>query len=1448
MGEPVSENWKTEAVGREFLAYFRSHGYRELPGSSLLTRALPMTFVMSAGMVQFEELAGSAKPGDRYTLIQNCFRHFDLENVGISPIHLSLFRMPAAFDFGVIDRQAAVESIWRLLIDIYRFDPVHMAVTYFGGGKVDEMLIPEDAETRQAWQAVKPPPGSLTALAYPGNFWKQTARLVGKANSQKCGPTTEIFYDRGEQFACGKNCRPGCACGRYIEMLNTLFITQQVGEAHQPFTQLAIPFTETVIGLERVAALLQGKFSVYETDELHLLTQQARCCSHVPPETSQGVCSFYENLIVDHLRAISFLAADGAPPPGKGGRRRLMRFLMREFLGAKIVLNINDAGFEQAMLQVATELYPELADTRQIVLDYISDEAERFEIAVNNSLERLNAEVSALGGLPPDEKTLRQIATTCGVPFFLANFLLEQKRYYRPNHVVLAASRPLTLPKLAGAGLSMRKCQAHALEGIFIDAFRKLGYQQLPEGSLLDDSIPMSFVMSAGLVQVERGSTRLRKKGQQRFILAQKCFRHFDVARVGSSDIHLSLFRMLGAFTFGEIDRRAEITKAMALITEKFCFPPGRLWATYYEGGEIAGYTLPEDLETRTAWIESGMPEEHVIGLDQKHNFWQQSALLMGPAHARKCGPNTEVFFDRGEQYRCSAGCRPGCNCGRFVEFLNMLFITWDLDEAAGDLRELEQPFTEMVLGVERLAMVLQKMDSIYRIDNLLPLYLRVKQDARPGGMKAEDAEQSVRVIADHIRALTFLVADGAPSPGKQGRSYIIRKLIRAVAHNQRLLNIAAPNFLSELVQVAVDKYEKVHPAVVASQNTLVKYLQAEYQREEEKLKKSRKEGSMNTNKVVQIMRAVHHNLPGSIRADRFYALLFDRVRQEVQFPYAAEGNRELMEEQKNWRTRPLVKENQIPDILLTEKTARLVDQDLNETLAKQGIKLWSPNRKPLAWLGVPLLTGEEVIGALVVENWHAPDAFDEDSKRTLMLIARQAASALENHLLFERLERKVRSLKMLNEAGQQLTSSTYDEEDEILGLIVEQARKIEIDISNLYIALYDPDINESDHYEVDHPEKNRILGTLKFGLAFEEGQLVDTAASTEWQPRRAGSGLTEYVIKTKCSYNSSDVRAAYATLARDYLGRIPASWLGVPMLAKDQVLGVIVLRNYEYANLYSTDDQEFLEILAGQAAVAIQNARLYLDLVREQERVNAGERMLAMSEVANEFAHRMNNLAGTIPVWVNRTRKLLNADEPRDQVILRNLGHIYDDSQIILQAAQRMKKSSDPRAKEPVSINELLETAIRRAFAARPGSEERMIINREYDSGLPTIKIEKDTLQEVFDNLVRNAVEAILPNNGQITITTLSVMEKGKSWLFVMVADTGKGIPPDQLTKIFDLFHTTKSTGLGFGLWRTKTFMKQVGGDIDVHSEPGKGTTFILRIPVGSSEETPLLDGQSHG
>jgi alanyl-tRNA synthetase len=381
----------------------------------------------------------------------------------------------------------------------------------------------------------------------------------------------------------------------------------------------------------------------------------------------------------------------------------------------------------------------------------------------------------------------------------------------------------------------------------FVGYYEKLGYQTLPSAPMIDPSIPMSFVMSAGLVQVENSIAKSTTRDGNQYVLVQNCFRHFDLEKVGTDDIHLSLFEMPGAFVFGSNRKNATIRRMWDLVISVLGIEKEHIWASYFAGGAVLDNYLPEDIETKQAWLNVGLSPSRVVGLGPENNFWMQGRGIDG-IQVRKCGPNTELFYDRGGEKACSQDCHPGCTCGRFIEFSNSLFICFEIDSNNNALSPLAQPFTETVIGIERVAMILQKVRSVFEISLYKPILDVLDRSIAPIVIKENSILSSKRVIADHLRGLYYLIESGAPPPGKNGRGRIIKMLIRRVLTRLILLDINVqqniPVLIATTAKVLPDKTDRKDQI----SDSLLVYFLTEYER----FMKTVKQGKYKLDQIVK--------------------------------------------------------------------------------------------------------------------------------------------------------------------------------------------------------------------------------------------------------------------------------------------------------------------------------------------------------------------------------------------------------------------------------------------------------------------------------------------------------------------------------------------------------------------------------------------------------------------
>ncbi len=326
----------------------------------------------------------------------------------------------------------------------------------------------------------------------------------------------------------------------------------------------------------------------------------------------------------------------------------------------------------------------------------------------------------------------------------------------------------------------------------FLEFFREKGHVIVPSSSLIPYGDPTLLLTSAGMVQMKPYFMGEATPPARRLASSQKCFRTTDIEQVGN-ERSLTFFEMLGNFSVGDYFKEGAIAYAWELVTERFRLPPDRLWVTVH----------PDDGEAPILWRDMiGLPAERIV-VDPS-NWW-------GPAgETGPCGPDSEIYVDRGEEYGCGRpDCRPGCDCGRYLEIWNLVFMQYYQDEQKRRT-PLEMKNIDTGAGLERLAMVLQGTPSVYETDLFMPIIHRAEQLAGIQYGTGGKADYSLRVIADHSRAVAFLVGDGV-LPGNEGRGYILRRVLRRAVRHGRLLGLEG-QFLATTVDAVIDIMKDAYP------------------------------------------------------------------------------------------------------------------------------------------------------------------------------------------------------------------------------------------------------------------------------------------------------------------------------------------------------------------------------------------------------------------------------------------------------------------------------------------------------------------------------------------------------------------------------------------------------------------------------------------------------------
>src|ERR1700746_2344142 len=374
----------------------------------------------------------------------------------------------------------------------------------------------------------------------------------------------------------------------------------------------------------------------------------------------------------------------------------------------------------------------------------------------------------------------------------------------------------------------------------FLDFFVQKGHREIHSSSLVPHNDPTLLFTNAGMNQFKDVFLGLEKRDYVRATSSQKCVRaggkHNDLENVGFTNRHPTCFEMLGNFSFGDYFKKDAIAYAWELITSPawFGLPKDKLYATVFngEGG------LTRDAEAYDLWLGQGFPKNRIYEMGLKDNFWQMGDT--GP-----CGPCSEIHYDMGAiaSDQGHTDCEFGCDCGRYVEIWNLVFMQFDRD-ASGTLTPLPKPSIDTGMGLERTTAVLQGVISNYETDLFTPLIKRaaeltlgagaktaeLRSAGQPGAAVPTQASHksaaSLRVIADHSRAATFLISDGV-LPSNEGRGYVLRKIVRRAITHGRLLGQTKP-FLYQMVFAVRDLMQDAYAELDETAERVSKAVQVE--------------------------------------------------------------------------------------------------------------------------------------------------------------------------------------------------------------------------------------------------------------------------------------------------------------------------------------------------------------------------------------------------------------------------------------------------------------------------------------------------------------------------------------------------------------------------------------------------------------------------------------------
>ncbi len=328
--------------------------------------------------------------------------------------------------------------------------------------------------------------------------------------------------------------------------------------------------------------------------------------------------------------------------------------------------------------------------------------------------------------------------------------------------------------------------KSNEIRQVFLQFFQGKGHLILPSFSLIPQNDPTLLLIGAGMAPLKPYFTGEKQPPSRRVATCQKCVRTPDLEKVGVTARHATFFEMLGNFSFGDYFKKEAIAWAWELMTQGYGFPEKQLYASIYE----------DDDEAFEIWHKViGLPEAKIFRMGKEDNFWE-----IGPG---PCGPCSEIYYDRGPAYGCGkASCTVGCDCDRYLEVWNLVFTQFN-KELDGSYTTLKQKNIDTGAGLERLAVALQGVSSLFEIDTVRPLLDYFAEKAGINYGEDEKKDISLRVITDHLRSLTFMTADGI-LPSNEGRGYVLRRILRRAVRHGKLLGMEAP-FLYKAVPLLVE-------------------------------------------------------------------------------------------------------------------------------------------------------------------------------------------------------------------------------------------------------------------------------------------------------------------------------------------------------------------------------------------------------------------------------------------------------------------------------------------------------------------------------------------------------------------------------------------------------------------------------------------------------------------
>ena len=358
----------------------------------------------------------------------------------------------------------------------------------------------------------------------------------------------------------------------------------------------------------------------------------------------------------------------------------------------------------------------------------------------------------------------------------------------------------------------MEKLGVNEIRERFLSFFESKGCLRLGSFPLIPKNDASLLLINSGMAPMKTWFQNPETAPRRRVTTCQKCIRTGDIENVGKTARHGTFFEMLGNFSFGDYFKREATAWAWEFFTKVMEIPKEKLYISIYEN----------DDEARDIWVnEVGVDADRIVKLGKEDNFWEHGT---GP-----CGPCSEIYYDRGEQYGCGKPtCGVGCDCDRYMEVWNLVFTQFDKDDD-GNYNPLPNPNIDTGMGLERLAVVMQGVDNLFEVDTVQDVIKHISRIAGVSYKEDEKKDVSLRVIADHIRSTVMMVSDGV-IPSNEGRGYVLRRLLRRAARHGKLLNINE-QFLYKVADTVIDCSKSAYPELEEKADYIKRIIQKEEER-----------------------------------------------------------------------------------------------------------------------------------------------------------------------------------------------------------------------------------------------------------------------------------------------------------------------------------------------------------------------------------------------------------------------------------------------------------------------------------------------------------------------------------------------------------------------------------------------------------------------------------------